>query len=192
VSHLRFLPTVPILVAVTPGCSSSELTRAAATRLIDERFGTPDTSQEAVVRLRGPTGNEGLWMNAWTQETRVEGGRPVQVLELTPRGQRLFQQARFFGIDVEVNLLPVFRRRVAEVTGIADAILPFAPGSESSIKEVQFTWQLENVPPWLVVQGPTPRKGNTFLRLYDDGWRVEDLNFTDPEVSIDWSRLPRE
>lgn len=185
-SHLRCLSAVLILIAATSGCGSSELTRARAARVIDDRFGTPDMSKEFVVRLRGGAINEGLFASVWDQDTNPRD--VVNTFFLTASGRRFFQQIRFIApADLEVYVLPVFRRKVAEVTGIADAVLPFAP--VAGLKEVQFTWQLDNVPPWLVVQGPTGREGRAFLRLFDDGWRVEDLSFTDPDVSIDWSKL---
>lgn len=187
-SYVRCLSALLMFIAAASGCSSSELTRARAARVIDDRFGTPDTSKEFVVRLQGGAVNEGLFAGVWDQDPRPR--ETANTFLLTAAGRQFFQQIRLsFGNTLEVYVLPVFRRKVAEVTGIADALVPFAPTPAAGLKEVQFTWHLDNVPPWLVVQGPTPREGRAFLRLFDDGWRVEDLNFTDPEVSIDWSKL---
>ena len=51
-------------------------------------------------------------------------------------------------------------------------------GPSATIKDVQFIWDWENVPkevrPFL---GPKqyPVKGEALLKLYDDGWRVEEI-----------------
>lgn len=55
------------------------------------------------------------------------------------------------------------------VTGITDA--PIMQG----VKEAQFTWEYTNLPSIVkryVVRGGS---GVAYLRLYDDGWRIEDL-----------------
>jgi hypothetical protein len=58
------------------------------------------------------------------------------------------------------------------VTGIADAA---TPGAAQGVKEVQFSWEYDGLPSLakrFAVAGGT---GVAYLRLYDDGWRVEHL-----------------
>jgi TonB family protein len=60
---------------------------------------------------------------------------------------------------------------VVEVTGIADAAL--------GTKEVHFTWRYIGLSAEVARysgQGSSPHDGTAFLRLYDDGWRVERIN----------------
>ena len=70
-----------------------------------------------------------------------------------------------------------------EVTGITDAAIA---SNSAKIKEVQFSWRYHDVPGPLnrfIVSGGT---GEAVIRLYDDGWRLENINlsprFNDPYV----------
>jgi hypothetical protein len=65
-----------------------------------------------------------------------------------------------------INLRTPLPARVDEITGIADA--------GQGMKEVLFRWTMVNVPdvlkPFVAVGGT----GKAIMRLYDDGWRVEN------------------
>lgn len=61
------------------------------------------------------------------------------------------------------------------VTGLTDAVLP---SNSAKIKEVQFTWTYNSVPGPLnrfIISGGI---GKALIRLYDDGWRLENLDLS--------------
>lgn len=69
-----------------------------------------------------------------------------------------------------------------EVTGVTDAV---PPANSAKIKEVQFSWTYHNVPGPLnrfIVSGGT---GRALIRLYDDGWRLENLDLS-PNINTSY------
>jgi hypothetical protein len=71
---------------------------------------------------------------------------------------------------------PSIQRRVEEVTGISDA----PSGPPGTAKVVEFTWQwnwdaVSDEVKQIFRQMPPVAKGEAFVKLYDDGWRVEAL-----------------
>ena len=64
--------------------------------------------------------------------------------------------------------------KVVSVTGITDAMSPLG-GEQKGMKEVQFNWEysgVEGVIKRFISRGGT---GVAYVRLYDDGWRVEKI-----------------
>jgi hypothetical protein len=91
-------------------------------------------------------------------------------LSLTPKGQTYFEEIGGM-LGLVSKPLP---RRVIEVTGVADGPSP------ATTKEVQFTWkwdfgQIPNEVKSFLGPEPKPSEGAALLKLYDDGWRVEEL-----------------
>lgn len=161
------LMTPPVLLA---GCSSSnqsgaqaaaqrgELTRQAAARLINQapKF---KTVQSIPIDHAAMTGGvkEGFW-----NEGRA----------LTTAGRQHFTEV-MFGVP-QNRVLPAqpATRVVTEVTGIADHPLG------DSVKEAKFLWKydgLDAVVARFTGQGSESHPGTAFFRLYDDGWRVENV-----------------
>jgi hypothetical protein len=93
--------------------------------------------------------------------------------DVTPKGKT------YFSFDMgSLQIKEPMSRRVIEVTGIADG--PGMLGPPGTIKDVQFTWKWNwDAVPKEVKQflgpEPNPAKGEALLKLYDDGWRVEEL-----------------
>jgi len=111
-------------------------------------------------RLKGI--REGLWY--WRKPKRG----PFLELTLTPKGKEFFEEVE----GALVTLAKPYMPRVIEITGIADA--PFVTG----VKEVAFTWEWQGVPDLVRAYcNVSPLEGNALIRLYDDGWRIENLNW---------------
>lgn len=138
--------------------ATGQLTREVAARLIGQapKF---NTVRSIALLREGQRGGvrEGLW-----SEQRV----------LTPLGRQYFAEVVFNIPDNLVSPVKPATRTVTEVTGIADH--PLGP----SVKEAQFRWKYEGLDELvarLTGQGSEPHTGEALLRLYDDGWRVEDV-----------------
>ena len=162
------------LALILLSCGSTELSRSKAERLIavSEAFG-PDTPSLALkdtdIYQRGV--REGYWT---LREVFYYGfGNPKGfAADLTPKGKQIFasianSQDEQPGL---ARLIQPFSRRIVDVTGIAEN--PSARG----MKEVSFTWAWVGLPKEVTEYCETgPWKGKATLRLYDDGWRVEQL-----------------
>jgi hypothetical protein len=164
-----------VLSAVSPDDGKAQtvvLTRKLAASVIarDPRFASaramsladPGKTSDAGVR-------EGLWIK------QGFGG-----LSLLADGQRFFTQLDGFP-DYFAVLREPARREIVEVTGIADA-----PVGRNT-KEVQFRWRYVGLPEVVARycgQGPVAHDSTALLRLYDDGWRVEQLELKET------SRIP--
>lgn len=155
--RLRAVVGVGSLVLLA-GCNSRELTRDRAASLI---AAVPAFAQLAEAAKVIPQGRElGVAQGKWNRE----GG-------ITVKGQEDFSGWPSYN---RLGLRRQLKRSVVEITGIADAVTPLA-GTLPGSKEVQFRWEYANV------EGPVRRfvvtggTGVAILRLFDDGWRVEDL-----------------
>jgi len=107
----------------------------------------------------------GLWKGV-DSETRT--------LLMTPLGARLFQEIKAVGfISYEIHATPFSPIEiVASMTGITQA-----PSRLGQASIAQFTWRYVDLPLEVrryVVDGGS---GEALIRMYDDGWRLEKLNF---------------
>jgi hypothetical protein len=107
----------------------------------------------------------------------------IRFLELTPQGRPYIRAMASANLNpgpwAYVDLLDVqLPRRVVEVTGIADG--PGTVGPPDATKAVQFRWEWD----WdkapkelkaLLWHETKPSKGEAVLKLYDDGWRAEQV-----------------
>jgi hypothetical protein len=164
------------------GCGGkSALSRGKAQKVIQasDKFtpgaGYPEVSLNAGAVQSGL--QAGFWEKAGQRRFIYD---PIFVL--TPKGKTYFSLIVSLNADesgpTRVTLKPM-PRRVTEVTGVTDG--PGILGPPGTIKDVQFTWKWDldplpqEVKPFLGTE-PPPSKGEALLKLYDDGWRVEQVN----------------
>lgn len=115
--------------------------------------------------------------NQWDQSAHNEGvitGYSGSYCTVTdPRLLAMLTGANCSSFTAELHQ-PVSTPSI-EVTGMTDAVLP---SNSAKIKEVQFTWAYHLVPGPLnrfVINGGS---GKALIRLYDDGWRVENVDLS--------------
>jgi hypothetical protein len=82
----------------------------------------------------------------------------------------------------QVRFRKVFKEELDSITGIAD-YAEFGTRNES-MKEVQFRWVDEPVPTWVHRFAAVSGTGKAILRLYDDGWRVENIQRTTSDIVL--------
>ncbi len=150
-----------VLILLGAIACSNQLTRPKAEQLINDRPDFASTSKialtESGIKRDGLDAGalEGLWI--------LKSGRR----QLTEKGGQFFA-------DTTGALVHPATRRVVEVTGIADV-----PGAQN-LKEVDFTWKYKDLPDVVeryTGQSATPDTGEAVMQLFDDGWRVQQLNF---------------
>lgn len=162
------------LVLILGACSnnSKELTRSQAKKLIGqhETFVRVTKLPLANRSMIDAGVNEGLW-----NKTNFFS------FELTDDGKRYFVEINLGPMDFSDNLVlkEPAKREVVEVTGITSGIDELL-GSEA-IKEVQFTWKYVGLSEVVTrYSGEIWGKiivyeGAALMKLYDDGWRVEQV-----------------
>ncbi len=170
--------TLTMALLVLAGCSSTGLDRGKGKRLIEsyESFAAPVDSvdcqkeaveaaeKEGIFRFKKGHGNMGSIKDPYVPDR----------WEVAPEGKKYFSEIGkgLMGWGCRVKLASPARLRVVEVTGIADA--PLALGAQ--MKEVKYSWVLDLPEPVRRYTGAKGQgEGHAVLRLYDDGWRVEEL-----------------
>jgi len=113
--------------------------------------------------------------------------------DLTAKGRKLFKKTTPPALGARAYLVDPIRRSIVDITGITDGPAVFGP----STKIVQYTYivELRDLPKewyeaYAAEHGTTPGKelsddvealrahppsSEALLRLYDDGWRVEEV-----------------
>jgi len=174
------------LILAGVGCSRSGLTRAQAKELIQKSF----PPEECFFKVTGTT-VEGMWREG------LLAPLPYSTrLDLTPKGTQLFR-AVGGGIDILDTAdggyvrLRSLERLVTEVTGITE--------QSPTAREVRFAWRYnwdaapdemkrlaaefpKSTPHYGIrgldrspgCNGSIAAEGVAILKLYDDGWRVEE------------------
>ncbi len=92
------------------------------------------------------------------------------VVNVTDQGRRYISSARSKGDSLyEVTFLEAYKRQCI-VTGIAN---------QGTDKLVEFNWDYRDFPfeIGICIPGGRSGTGSALMRLYDDGWRVGELNF---------------
>lgn len=166
--------TMSVCVAsslVALGCSKG-ITRDRAKELLEHHaeLAQPVSSLTIVSRDAYEAGVlEGLW--GVDAGSYMQNGSAV----LTAEGQKHFSKLSVLG-DRTATLVSPARRQVVEITGLADAPIG------NAVKECKFKWRYSGLS--LIVgrytgQADLQHDGHALLRLYDDGWRVEEVNLSE-------------
>lgn len=169
------------------GCShrtQPDLSRGGALELVNRsRQFTPSVPQFSLSANQAECGvRRGLWTRAGMSDPiydAVVGIRSRARYALTEKGRAVFSSISVSyspPLAAAVRLSRSYRRTAAEITGIADVEPPLAGWHG---KEVHFGWKWE----WnefpaesrLCIPEPQIQEGTALLRLYDDGWRVEEI-----------------
>lgn len=161
---LKKLLVPGLALALAAGCGPPKLTRGSSKTLVEQAL----TLEKPPLSLT-PDGIErgkrdGLW----------EYGFIIRVL--TPRGEELFESF------VSLPLLGAWVRpregapQLIEVTGITDPMEWEQSGDPSHLKEVHFSWAYTGLEEEVrALVEARVEQGKALMRLYDDGWRVEEL-----------------
>lgn len=163
------ITTFFLIIILFEFCScSKDLSREQSITLINAYHGF-------LVLGNSPRANSNAQFNGYEQGFWDQNGY------LTGRGAEFFSYGLNNGrIYLKQPVVP----RVSVVTGITNAISPLG-GEQQGMKEVQFQWEytgVEGVFKRFIGRGGT---GVAYLRLYDDGWRVEKT-----EIQENSDRLP--
>lgn len=147
-----------VLVAASiSSCGAGPLDRNKAARLLDQ---SPTMLGASEVQMRRYGFEKGVAQGMWD-----------------PRGQVAPAQAALFkGANATVlHLARPFSRKVIEITGITD-MAPNGP------KQVEFRWGNSGLPEEARRVATAGGSGAAVLQLYDDGWRVVQIQLqNDPE-----------
>jgi ankyrin repeat protein len=161
----RLLSIVAVIVVAIAASASAQraLTRPTAQQAIAANSAFASAS---VLVLCDPanTVKAGVREGLWTEQGF--GG-----LAITPAGHRCFSSIDGFP-DYKAHLVGPAKRTVVAVTGITDN------GPGGSEKLVLFTWRYSALPEVVsryTCQGGQPHEGHALVRLFDDGWRVQNL-----------------
>lgn len=177
--HVRTLAAGLLLgltVSAFAGCSSRDLTREHAKKLIQDGgkqfnlVADDRTTGVGAINLSDNDVEWGMRRGYWTPQNTLLG----QQLRLTPAGSTIGLQFGSQGMgSITLRLSRRVRGRVIDVTGISGA-------QDSSEKIAEFTWQLEtaNLTPVEqdLLKDRPPVQGKAAFKLYDDGWRLQDVN----------------
>ncbi len=161
---------LPVLFSIFACGGKSELSRSKTNKVI--QASTKFTPGEYSLQPAGDAALAGVQQGFWKKEQLVGFG---SFYALTPKGETYFTNQG----GGYLKLKQTMGRRVIEVTGIADG--PGVLGPPGTIKDVEFTWDWDwdslpkDVKVVLVTTKPAPSKGEALLKLYDDGWRLEEI-----------------
>jgi len=160
-----------VVMLVLHGCSKRDLSRDDASRMLKQRF-PPRTEW----KLAEPIFAKGISEDLWSDQ--VMPGTHGMFLSVTPRGQRFIDSV----VQTPNDAAPVavLRQPIAptiEVGGITDA------GSSQNEKRVEFNWsftgqpqEIEELLRWSIADTTSPPwPGTATFRLYDDGWRLQEV-----------------
>lgn len=171
---------------VMGGCSSAQLARSKAARLISE-CSQPDRAMRLAIGLETDKSwssfkqicpmCETLESLGWVTEEKVStdpkviypGGRPNTRFELTPQGR---ERSKNWPVDFRTGRqvwysVPVTKRQLVEVSGITQVTQNDAA--------VEYSWKPVLLDPaFSSVPGIefSEHKDEMSFRLYDDGWRA--------------------
>jgi hypothetical protein len=183
--NTRALITALVAMAFSASCSADELTRARAAALIekDSRF-----SSASVIQLE----SRGRVLERTKQDAAVVEGLFSEVgtkLVPTAKGARFWKPSPSLGTARAhrsgCELATPARRRVVEITGIADSLLGVG------LKELSFKWKYDSLPSVVARysgQSSQPHRGRAIFRRYDDGWRLEEISLEETgRTPFQWS-----
>lgn len=181
---VRPLAVGSLVCSLLAGCSSKELTRPKVRDLInsDARFAGPVAAlplqQEGRFQQDHDAGQvEGLW-----DARRAQGNT---ILALTQKGREVF--ASDFGVYDPAPLASPAKRELVEVTGITSP-----PMGGESVRLATFTWRyagLSDIAARYTGEQGVVHNGEAALQLFDDGWRLQDLDLNEHQglTAFQWS-----
>jgi len=141
--------------------NSKELTRTRALALLNKSGKITPTQDILITHEAAKLGINAPWLSPG-----------MDIVDEPAR--RYFLRYMDMGVR-RAKLRTPLRREMTEVTGISDA--PMGQG----IKEVDFMWRFSDDVPEFVTKytgmSSLPREGRATFKLYDDGWRVEEVDF---------------
>jgi hypothetical protein len=159
---LTILGILALTSCTSIGSNSKDLTRAKALPLIN-----------AAKELAQPTAQVGVTKECLDIAVRdgfFMASYPTE--QLSPKASQHFSKYWYFAGTA--TLQTPLKRKAIEVTGITDA--PIGTGT----KVVQFKWEYVDVPDFVNrytgTTGIPHEEGQALLKLYDDGWRVEEVH----------------
>lgn len=161
--RLLTVGTVIFLAIEASPSAQRALTRPAAQQAIAANNAFASASALALCDPAN-TVKAGVREGLWTEQGF--GG-----VAITPGGQRLFSSVEGFP-DYKAHLVAPAKRSIVAVTGITDN----GPGGNEKL--VLFTWRYSGLPEVVsryACQGEQPHEGQARLRLFDDGWRVQNV-----------------
>jgi hypothetical protein len=165
------------LILFCTGCGSSELTRPKVKKIVEA---SADFSKGEHVLSARTLSNDALL--AGFKESIIQNGPDGSGIFLTPKGQQVFREIKSqMAFSTETmsenkvyslgDTVKAYQREVVEVTGISAA-----PASmDASSKVVEFTWTWKLLPAELAPLVGVPKHAEGLFKLYDDGWRIENL-----------------
>lgn len=167
--YIFVLLSLAIIILV--GCSN-DLSRNKAENIIEK---SPAEFRKKIL-LHNNGFELGLQHDLWHKKNTYIGYDTV----LSERGSIFFEDMNRSYVTLKSPL-----DIKVEVSGIADAVLPFT--DTKGIKEVQFSWHYQNISApikWIISNGG---KGKAYFRHYDDGWRLEgfdDIEYNGSSVQL--------
>lgn len=148
----------PIIVLAASACSKSDLDRDAAQALIEKSEQVQQLS--ASVSVAREFFDEGVAQGLWAKVNRSE----------TRLSERAAKEISAIGSNY---LAPVDPAKVTvTVTGVK------APAEGSKSRMVEFTWAYEGLSPLVKRFALGGGGGTATIELYDDGWRVSNVNLS--------------
>lgn len=162
--RMRFFLLVTLIVSTGAACAvAATLTRADAQRAIQKYpdFAVTDTIPGLVNPGFDRAVADGMWVQA------PSGGGPGGWVP-SALGKQYFTSVTLGGVHLSRPL----HRAITAITGIAD-------DGQSGEKVTEFTWHFTDLtsPLWKYTGATTDdHVGKATFRLYDDGWRVKELD----------------
>lgn len=166
---------VVVLCVAWSGCGSSGLTRGKARGLIQASESFKQGTER--IKLTGGEVNRGVTAGYWKLQSAFMSSVFGPVVVMTPRGKQLFEGSLkgpggIPGRGWTIRTRQAVPARVLEVTGITDGQTP-----QWKIVDFTWNWSFSALPAELqsfFANAPS-HLGKASLRLYDDGWRVEQV-----------------
>ena len=163
---------VAILLIVSSACIMLGFAGCAASA------DTKDLSRAAALSLLGKSDKIKPIANVMVTQEAFEAAKRDGILnaqlQLSPAAAVYFTQYWYFA--KQATLKAPLKLKIVEVTGITDAPPQFGG------KLIDFNWQFQDAPDLVIKYTGTVgtlQKGEAFVKLYDDGWRVEEIQFHD-------------
>jgi hypothetical protein len=147
-------------------CSPKTLTRGKAKDVIENR-----PAEATTIWLTDEELSAGLQKGLWVKSTNNFGS---QYYQMTP----LVKDCLRFQDQYHGTVFPAtkFKTKVVEVTGISDAGSEFGPSGTVKIVDFTYLWDFAGCPDVVREVVTKPVEHKSLLKLYDDGWRLEQWN----------------